>query len=179
MKNFVVFVVLLTLAFSGFCQSYVFCPELETDEKQGLIDCNISIILRDSRVYDKKLKEKCAKSEIFTEFVNGLKHTYPKAKITTLGENRFDEDPSEDCITIKIDLQKYDATFYGGMYISNTKFEVRIFDNRNGNSIISEVVTGEAKQWNAVGYTSGKIASKTSFKEAFDKFTALIDKLAL
>ena len=33
--------IFLTFAFPGFGQSYVFCPELETVEKQGLSDYKI------------------------------------------------------------------------------------------------------------------------------------------
>lgn len=171
------FFLFFTFPLLGFCQSYVFCPEIQTEEKQGMNDINLSIVIKDSRSYDKNVKEKCTKAEIFAEFVDCIKRTYPKLNLTVLDENKFLENPINGIITCKIDLQKYDATFYTGMYISTTKYEVKIFDYRNGENIIKDIITGEGKQWNAIGFTSGKIASNTSFKEAFEKFILMFDEL--
>lgn len=174
----VLYVLLIAFPLKGFSQSFVFCPEIKTDVKQGLNDINISIVFKDSRVYEKKVKEKCTKNEIFNEFVSCIRRTYPDIKITFLDENNFDETPRNNIITIKIDLYKYNVTFYTGMYIANTKYQVKIFDYRNGVKIIQDTISGEGKQFNSLGFKSGKIASNSSFKEAFDKFVLLANKLA-
>ena len=75
-------------------------------------------------------------------------------------------------------MQKYDATFYTGMYIANTKFEVIIFDFRKGENIVVDTISGEGRQFNALGLKSGKIASNSSFKEAFNQFVLAIEKLS-
>jgi len=166
----------VTFPLLGFCQSYVFCPEIKTEQKQGYEGLNISIVFKDSRVYDKKVNEKCTKNEVFSEFASCIKNTFSDIKINVLDENKFDENPAEGIITFKIDLLKYDATFYTGVYIANTKYEVRIFDY-SGINIIKDTISGEGKQFNALGFKSGKIASNSSFKRAFDKFILMFDKL--
>lgn len=176
MKN-VFIIIFVTFPLLAFSQSFVFCPEIKTEVKHGLNDDNILIVFRDSRVYKKSVKEKCSKTEIFAEFVSCIKRTYPNIKLTSLAENNFDENPTKGSILIKIDFLKYDATFYAGMYIANTKYEVKIFDYRNGENIIQDTVSAEGKQFNALGLKSGKIASNSSFKEAFDKFVILSDNL--
>lgn len=175
----VLFILIVTIPLLGFCQSFVFCPIINTEAKQGLKDVNVSIVFKDSRSYEKKVKEKCTKDEIFAEFVNCIRLTYPNIKVSVLDGDKFDENPTKDIITIKIDLQKYDATFYTGMYIANTKYEVKIFDERNSENIITDIIAGEGKQFNALGFKSAKIASNSSFKEAFDKFILMFEKLTL
>lgn len=140
-------------------------------------DINISIVFKDSRVYVKKIKEKCTKDEIFAEFVNGIKQTYPNMKIAAMDENNFDEEPANGVIKLQIDLQKYDATFYTGMYVANTKYKITILDYRHGKDTLEQSISGEGKHWNAMGLTSGKIASNKSFNEAFDKLILLLDQL--
>jgi len=173
----ILFILFFTFPLLGFCQSYIFCPEIKTEVKQGLNDVKMSIIFKDNRVYDKKVKEKCTKTEIFNAFVNCIRLTYPNIKITILDEGKFDETPLKGIVTFKIDLQKYDATFKLGMYRAITKYDVKIFDYRNEEITFNEIITGEGKQFNALGLKSGEIASNQSFKEAFDKFILLFDKL--
>lgn len=170
------FILCLTFPLVGFCQSYVFCPKIKIEERQGLNDATISIVFKDNRVYSRRVVEKCTKTELFAEFVSCIKQTYPNVKITVLDESKFDENPAKGILTFKIDFQKYDVTFYGGMYIAKTKYEVNIFDYRNGENIIKEIIYGEGRQFNALGFKSGKIASNSSFKEAFDRFIVMLDK---
>ena len=160
-----------------FCQSFIFCPDIQTEERKGFDKVKISIVMDDSRAYEKKKKEQCTKDQIFEEFVNCIKRTYPNMQITVLDSKMFYENPIKGNITIKVKFKQYDATFYTGRYISNTKYEVKIFDNRNEENIIEQVITGEAKQFNALGSKSGKIASNKSFKEAFDNFILMVEKL--
>lgn len=176
MKN-ILFVLLITMPLLGFCQSLVFFPEIKTEERQILNDVDLSIVFKDSRTYKKKLKEKCTKTEIFTEFANCLRRTYPNMKITILEENQFEENPTKGNITLKIDLQKYDVTFYSEMYIAYTKYNVKIVDYRNGENIIEDTITmGEGKQLDELPYKSAEISSNRSFKQAFDRFTSMLDK---
>jgi hypothetical protein len=163
----------------GLCQSYVFCPEIKTEVKHGLSGMDVSFVFKDSRVYEKKLNEKCTKTEIFNEFANCFYRTYPDIKISILDENDFDKNPAKGIFTLKIDFLDYEATFYTGMYIANTKFLVKIFDNRDGEYFNQDTIMGYGKQFNALGFKSGKIALNSSFKEAFDKFTLLADNLKL
>ena len=86
------FILFTALPFIGFSQSFVFCPEIKTETRQGLNDAKLSIVFKDSRRFDKKLKEKCTKTEIFNEFVSCINRTYPTAKITLLDENSFNTD---------------------------------------------------------------------------------------
>jgi len=176
MKRLII-LILLIIPISGFCQSFVFCPEIKTEAKQGFNDLNVSIAFKDSRVYEKRIKVQCTKEEIFDVFVNSIMRTFPNLKITVLDESEFDENPAEGSVTFKINLKKYEATFYPGVYIANTNYEVILFDYRNGINIIKDTISGDGKQFNALGYKSGKIASNSSFKRAFDKFVLLFDNL--
>ena len=179
MKN-ILFVLILIFPLLGFCQSLVFRPDIKTVERLSLKDVELSIVFNDSRVYEKKLKEKCTKTEVFDEFVNSFERTYPNAKITVLEENKFEEDPLKGNITLKIDFKKYDVTFYTGTYIANTKYEVKIFDYRNEEKMITDTtIMGEGTQVNLLGYKSAKISSNSSFKQAFDSFATMLDKLEL
>ncbi len=177
MKKILV-ILIFSFPLSGFCQSFIFCPDIKTEAKQGFNNVKISIVFDDSRVYKQKRKEKCNKEEIFGEFVNCIKRTYSNMQITVLEEKMFYENPIKENITIKIKFKQYDATFYTGMYIANTKYDVKIYDYRNGENIIEESIAGAGNQFNALGFKSGKIASNSSFKEAFDKFVLMLDKLA-
>lgn len=177
MKKLII-LILLIIPISGFCQSFVFCPEIRTEAKQGFNELNVSIVFKDSRVYEKRIKVQCPKEEIYDVFVNSIRLTFPNLKITVLDESKFDEDPAEGNITFKINLKKYEATFYPGVYIANTNYEVILFDNRNGINITKDTISGEGKQFNAFGYKSGKIASNSSFKRAFDQFIMMFDNLS-
>ena len=176
MKKLII-LILLIIPISGFCQSFVFCPEIKTETKQGFEGLNINVVFKDSRVYEKRIKVQCSREEIFDVFVNSIIQTFPNLKISILDESKFDENPAEGTVTFKINLRKYEATFYSGVYIANTNYEVLLFDNRNGINIVKDTITGEGKQFNSLGYKSGKIALNSSFKRAFDKFVLLFDNL--
>ena len=90
MKRLIILILLL-IPISGFSQSFVFCPEIKTEVKQGMNDLNLSIVFKDSRVYEKRIKVQCSKEEIFDVFVNSIKRTFPNLKITVLDESKFDE----------------------------------------------------------------------------------------
>ena len=177
MKN-ILCVLLITMPLLGFSQSLVFFPDIKTEERLNLKDAELSIVFKDSRVYEKKLNEKCTKTEIFDEFANCLRRSYPNIKINVLEENRFEENPIKGNLTLKIDFQKYDVTFYTGMYIAYTKYDVKIVDYRNGENIIEDTITmGEGKQLDDLAFKSAEISSNRSFKQAFDRFTSMLDKL--
>lgn len=176
MKNLLI-LILLVIPNSGFCQSFVFCPEIKTEARQEFNDLNVSIVFRDSRVYEKKIKKQCTKEEIFTVFVSSIVKTFPNLKITTLDESKFDENPEEGNITFKVNFKKYDATFYPGVYVANTSYEVILFDCRNKIKIFKDTILGSGNQFNALGIKSGKIASNSSFKRAFDKFILMFENL--
>jgi len=160
-----------------FCQSFIFCPNIETPERKGFDNVKVSIVFDDSRSYEKKKKEKCKKEQIFEEFANCIKRTYPNMQLIVLDEKTFYEDPAKGIITIKIKFKQYDATFRTGVYHSNTKYEVKIFDNRTEEKSSDQTITGEAKTFNTLGYTNAKNACNKSFKEAFDKFILMIEAL--
>ena len=174
----IIILILLIIPISGFCQSFVFCPEIKTEVKQGFDGIKINVVFKDSRVYEKRIKVQCSKEEIFDVFVTSILRTFPYLNITVLDESKFDENPVEGSVTFKINLKKYEATFYPGVYIANTNYEVLLFDNRNGINIIKDTISGEGKQFNALGYKSGKIASNSSFKRAFDQFIMMFDNLS-
>ena len=171
-------ILLMTFPLVVFGQSYVFHPEIETKERQDLTNTNVTIVYKDSRVFAKDIKEKCTRTEIFTEFSKLIQDTYPSAKINILNENEFNIPPTNGIMTIKINLLKYDVTFYTGMWIANTKYEVQIYDFTNVKNVFNDTILGEGKQFNALGNSSGKTASNSSFKRAFDEFLLLIDKVS-
>ncbi len=180
MKNAILRLLLATIVGMpslALCQSFIFCPDIETPEKKGFDGVKVSIVFDDSRTYDKKRKEKCTKTEIFGEFANCIKRTYPNMQLTILDEKMFYEDPAKGSITIKVKFRQYDATFYTGRYVASTKYEVKIFDNRKEERVAEQTITGDGKQMNTLGSKSGKIASNRSFKEAFDKFILMIDSI--
>ncbi len=173
------FIILFVLPNIVLSQSFIFCPEIQTKEKDGFKEVEISFVFEDARLYDKKKKEKCTKEEIFEKFVECIKQTYPNMKVKVLDNKKFYEPPAKGVITVKIELTKYDATFNTGMYRSNTVYKVKMFDLRNNKeNIIEQVISGEGKQFNALGFTSAKIASNISFRAAFDNFEVLFDKFS-
>ncbi len=168
---------LIIIPTSLLSQSYVFCPEIRTEPKNGLEGLNIFVAFKDSRVYEKKLVEKCTKDVIFSVFVNCIAKTYPDVNISILDENSFDQDLEEGTITLTINLLKYDATFYPGVYIANTSYEATLIDNRDGRKIFRDTISGSGNQFNALGNKSAKIASNSSFKRAFEKLILMLENL--
>lgn len=170
-------ILLFVLPFVAFSQSFVFCPEIETDAKQGFRDTKVYLVFDDIRVFEKKKKEKCKKATILAEFANCIKRTYPNMQLVVLDEKQFYEDPVKGFITIKIKLRQFDATFNFGMYRATTTYDVKICDYRVDETVIDETITGDASRFNTVGFVSGKTASNHSFKEAFDKLVLLLDRI--
>jgi len=173
------YLIIFYLAFPilGFGQSYVFYPEIATEEKSGFNNIDVYIVFKDSRIYEKKLKEKCTKEEIFGVFVDCIKRTYPNIKLTILDPSHYDDIPEKNNITIKVDFKRYEAALYTTVYISNTKYDVKIYDYRIAENIYEETITGMGNQLNVLGNMSGKIASNSSFKRAFDNFVLMLEKL--
>lgn len=168
--------IILNIPFFGISQSYVFCPKVEI-ENQIEIEENVFLVFRDSRTYEQKLKEKCTKEEVFAAFTNYINSTFPNIKTTVLEENQYSEQPKSDQITFKIDLKKYDATFYTGVYVSYTKLLVKIYDYRKGSEIFEFEFNGKGSQFNTLGYSSGKKASTKSFNRAMNEFNLVIEKV--
>jgi hypothetical protein len=173
------FILFVTFSLSGSSQSFVFCPDIKTTVKQGLNDVDVSIVFRDSRVYEAKLKENCTKSSIFSEFVTCFNQTFQNVKLNVLDESKFNENPVKGSISFYIDLKDYEAIFSRIQYVAKTKFEVRMIDRRGIDSTTKEIFTGEAIGKNkgfSVGFKSAMVASNMSFQEAFDKFVLWVDK---
>jgi hypothetical protein len=177
MKKAILFL-FFVLPILGFCQSFVFCPQIKTDVNQGFENVKVSIVFDDSRTYEKKLKEKCTKNEIFQEFSQYIKRTFPKMQLTTLDESMFYKDPLKENMTIQVKFQKYDATFKTAVYHANTKFNVKIYFYTDKENIIEQTFEGTGSMFNALGYGSCKSALNTSFKEAFDKFVLFLSEVA-
>ncbi len=167
---------MLYIPLFGRSQSFVYCPKIKA-ENQINIEGDLFIVYRDSRTYEKKLKEKCSKEEIFAAFTSYIKTTYPKVKITVLEGNQFTEKPIKGQITFKIDFKRYDATFYSGMYVSYTKILVKIFDFRKKEKILEYELNGKASQFNVGGHSSGKKASRNSFNRAISEFILIVEKV--
>jgi hypothetical protein len=181
MKKFIfILIELLLLPSLGFCQSFVFCPDIHTKISQSFNNAEISFVLNDSREFQKKLKEKCTKDEIFGEFMNCIQRTYPKMQIQLLDEKKFLDPPEAGKVTIKIKFIRYECTYLPGVYRGITSYEVKIYDFRKKtDSATEQTCTGEAKESNMSGYTSGMRAANKSFKLAFDQFVQMLDTLAL
>lgn len=155
-----------------------FCPEIKTRQRQGFSETKISIVYKDSREYDRKLKEKCTKEEIFNSFTNNLANTFPDFNISVLAENQYDSLPQNGEVRLKLNLLKCDATFYPAVYVSNTDYFVTMIDNnRKEQKIYTDTIKGAANQFNMWGLKSGKIALNNSFQIAYDKLVMLFDKL--
>ncbi|MDP3399041.1 MAG: hypothetical protein Q8S23_07825 [Bacteroidales bacterium] len=169
--------ILLTIPIIGMSQSYVFCPEIKTEQRQGFNDIKISVVFKDSREYDKRVIEKCTKEDIFNSFTNFISQTFPSFDLAVLSEDKFQEDAAEGEVRLKIDILKCDATFYPGVYVSNTSYFVTMIDNRSGLKIYRDSIKGAGNQFNLLGMKSGKIALNSSFQRAFDQFVLMFDKL--
>ena len=155
-------------------QSYVFCPKIDILNKfntEGLA----YVVFKDDRIFEKKLKEKCSSKELTQYFANYIQESFPKLNIIFLRDSQFDEESIENSITYKIEIKRYDATFYTGMYVSYSKFLVEIHNNRNGHKIYKYECNGKGSQFNALGYKSGKIASNSSFSHAFIEFVTIFE----
>lgn len=176
MKNLLLlFIYAFSFGLNG--QSFIFCPRIETEEKSGFEKVKVSIVFLDSRSYNKKPKDKCSKLDIIDEFTQCIRRTYPEMQLTVLQESDFYKEPSKENMTIKVKLKKYDATFSAGIYNSTTQYEVQIYAFAEKDSLIEQTVEGKGKAFNTFGYSSGKSASNKSFKEAFDKFIALLENV--
>lgn len=176
MKKLII-LILLAIPLIGMSQSYVFFPEIKTEQRQEFNDIKISVVYKDSREYDKKLKEKCTKEDIFNAFTNYIAQTFPNLNLSILSGDKFEENPEEGEITLKINLLKYDAAFYPSVYVANTNYLAILIDNRNGLKIYRDTIKGAGNQFNAFGAKSGKIALNNSFQKAFDKLTLFFDNL--
>lgn len=176
MKNLFL-LIFLSIPLIGLSQSYVFCPEIKTIQRQGFSETKISIVYKDSREYDRKLKEKCTKDEIFNSFTNNLAKTFPDFSISVLAEDQYDSLPQNGEVRLKLNLLKCDATFYPAVYVSNTDYFVTMIDNRKEQKIYTDTIKGAANQFNMWGLKSGKIALNNSFQIAYDKLVMLFDKL--
>jgi len=162
----------------GFCQSIVYCPEIQTEAREGFDNFHISLVFNDLRTYTQKPRKICPKNKIYSQFVNFIKETYPNIKITVLDENRFYESPDSGKVTFKINFTKYDVTLHKatGTFVANTKYEATIFDYRVRKMIIKDTFSGEARVSNSLP-SGGRIASNSSFESAFDKFLTMFEKL--
>ena len=157
-----------------FAQSFVFCPKIDIQNKIS-IEGDAYIVFKDSRIYEKKLKEKCSAEELINSFSNYINETFPNMNIIFLEENQYDKEAKDKNITFKIELKRYDATFYSNMYDSYSKFLIDIYDYRNGHRTFSAECNGKGSQFNMLGYKSGKIASNSSFKRAYVEFVTLFE----
>jgi len=161
------------------CQSFVFCPDISPIHKKGFENAEIYFVIKDSREFEKKVKEKCNKDEIFNEFLGFIQRSYPKMQMNILDENQFDNKPQTGFVTIKIKFLQYEATYVPGVYKGKTKFEVSIIDKRKDrDTSFSQTVSGESKESNMRGYESGKLALNRSFKDAYNGFLSVLDNLA-
>jgi len=169
MKGKLILLAILLPLFS-FSQSFVFCPKIDVEARQSFGTERINIVFKDNRTYEKKLKEKCTKDEIFTTFVNSIKLAYPDLIVNQLDEANFHNTAAEGTVTLQVSLSEYEATFYPGVYLAKTTFTITIQDNRSQHLTFEEEFKGEGKQMNALGKLSGKIACNSSFQRAFDDF---------
>lgn len=174
--KYLLLIIILNIPLLGISQSFVFCPKIKIDNKID-IEGNISLVFRDSRTYEQKLKEKCSKEEIFTAITDFIKTTFPNMEITVLEDSQYSMEPIINKITFKIDLKKYDATFYTGMYVSYTKFLVKTYDFRDSQKKLEFEFNGKGSQFNVGGYSSAKKASRNSFNRAMNEFTLVIEKV--
>ncbi len=165
----------LLMPILSFSQSYVFCPEIEASTRPALPVDEISIVFKDSRTYEKKLKEKCSRNEIFTEFVSSLREAYPGLKINQLDDGNYNDTPKKGVLTVKVQFTKYDATFYPGIFIAKTSYSVHVLDYRGQSKTSEGQFIGEANQFNALGNTSAKKALNTSYQRAFDEFLVFLE----
>jgi len=173
MKKILVLAVMI-LPLLGYSQSIVFCPKINIVNISNT-EGDAYVVIKDSRTYEKKLKEKCSKEELILEISKYIEQSFPDVNITFLPENQFSEKPQENKITYKIDIKQYDVTFYSGMYVSHTNLFLEIFDYRNGENSYSFECKGEGNQLNTLGYKSAKIASNSGFKVAFNEFVPIFE----
>lgn len=177
MKNILFLLTVVAIPTSLSSQSFVFCPHIETEVKQGFENVPVSIVFLDSRTYEKKPKEKCTKSDIFQEFTQCIRRTYPGIQLTQLQESEFYKPNNNANIIIKVKFTKYDATFKTGTYNSSTQCDVQIHLISEKDSLIEQSVDGQGKAFNTLGYGSAKSALNKSFKEAFEKFIILLESV--
>lgn len=174
--KYLIIIVMFNIPHFGISQSFVFCPKIKVENKIN-IEGDILLVFRDSRTYEQRLKEKCSKDEVFAAVATYIKTTFPNVKTTVLEDDQYSMKPNSNQITFKIDLKKYDVTFYTGMYVSYTKFLVRVHDLRDNEKILEFEFNGKGAQFNTMGKSSGKKASKNSFNRAMNEFTLIIEKV--
>lgn len=176
MKKFILFFLLL-IPVTGIAQSYVFAPEIKFNERPGLDSVKVSVVFQDNRTYTRKLNERCTKDELFQIFAGYIQKSLPGVSLNVLEEERYNDEPQQGVVTLKINLLKYESVLMNTVYIAPTKYKVVLTDNRGEPKEFSETITIEARQMNTLGHKSGQIAANTSFRKALEKLILMFDKL--
>ena len=176
MKKFILFFLLL-IPVTGIAQSYVFAPEIKFNERPGLGSVKVSVVFQDNRTYTRKLNERCTKDELFQIFAGYIQKSLPGVSLNVLEEERYNDEPQQGVVTLKINLLKYESVLMNTVYIAPTKYKVVLTDNRGEPKEFSETITIEARQMNTLGHKSGQIAANTSFRKALEKLILMFDKL--
>lgn len=171
-----IFFILLFVPFLGMSQSFIFCPKIKVEVKNSTSNEKVNIVFKDSRTYEKKVKDKCSCSKIFDAFYKYTVKAFPNVPVVLLTNENFDAQANKGEVTCKINFIKYEAVFDKGTYTATVRFDVSIIDNRSKLKLSNKLISAEESKFNLWGFKSGKMATNDSFKKTFDEFVILLEK---
>lgn len=168
--------IIFFVPFLGMSQSFIFCPKIKVEVKNSTSKEKVNIVFKDSRTYEKKVKDKCSCSKIFDAFYKYTVKAFPNVPVVLLSNDKFDTQANKGEITCKINFFKYEAVFDKGTYTATVRFDVSIIDNRSKLKLSNKLISAEESKFNLWGFKSGKMATNDSFKKAFDEYISLLEK---
>lgn len=172
MKTIFKLLIVITLTMftnNAFTQKdYVWCPkEITLSPSNSLFkDKKVQLIINDSRVLSKKVKNKCKGVDVFSAISNTVKSLAPNAK--------FVDSDSE--IKIEIWVQSYSATFTSPMWYANTGLKIKITEN--GVEKDNKTFTSSEKFFNVGGLATAKNNLNKSYKAVMSEFITYLNSLS-
>jgi hypothetical protein len=166
--------------------------QTNTTPRSGFLENEeIDVVFFDSRSEKEKSKE------VQNSILSYLNNTYPSASFQRLENSKYFSSPSEDKITIKINLAGYNAgfgvestsgigTINGQPFVFNgvsdgkwnglTGIQVNLYDYRSGEKKYSRKISDVVSKPNTGGYSTARKALQTSFQNVMNSFASFLDQ---
>ena len=194
MKNFKRFCWSLSILFLVSCAtSKTYAPsQTNTTPRNGFLENEkIDVVFFDSR------SEKQKSKEVQNSILSYLNKTYPSASFQKLDNSEYFSSPSEDKITIKMNLAGYNAgfgvestsgigTINGQPFVFNgvsdgkwnglTGIQVNLYDYRSGEKKYSSKISDVVSKPNTGGYSTARKALQTSFQNVMNSLASFLDQ---
>lgn len=151
----------------------------------------IDVVFFDSRSEKEKSKE------VQNSILSYLHKTYPSTSFQRLENSKYFSSPSENKITLKINLAGYNAgfgvkstsgigTINGQPFVFNgvsdgkwnglTGIQVNLYDYRSGEKKYSKKISDVVSKPNTGGYSTARKALQTSFQNVMNSLASFLDQ---